>query len=100
MDATRVVYPCQYVIDRQQPCKMKCDHHECGCDINKCRGETVSVESGFDGRPVGGGAPTVSFPQGLAFQDSPFFFPPINTEGRLLIKRRARKTGVCNNGCW
>ena len=105
-----IVYPCQYVIDKNQPCKYKQEWRDGGCSGNKSyvqhgmsnnyRDHLMEVQTGFNGRPYGGGAPTMSFPNGLAYQDNPFFFPPLNTEGRLLLKRRARSTGMQNQGCW
>lgn len=60
------------------------DYDENG-DLVKCRQEKV-LNCGTN-KPFYGGDPTPSFPNGLKYQDLPYFDPPTNKYGMLTLKR-------------
>lgn len=54
-------------------------------DLSKCRYEKVVL---CGQKPYYGGDATTSFPDGLAYQDLPFYKPPVNSNGMLTLKRQ------------
>lgn len=64
-------------------------------DVSLCRNNNIIYKNELTNKPVYGGDATISFPNGLKYQDYPFFDPKLNINSGLRLTRPS-STNQCN----